>query len=285
MNNIGTTSSLWMTTLASGSSGNSTIIGDSEGNNFLVDCGISCKRIINSVTELSVSPESIKGIFITHEHTDHINGLMMLMKKYRIPVFASLGTLSEIAKGKNFDSSYKKIMYKVNVNRPFYFNDFKVNCFNIPHDAAEPLGFSFEKYDTKVSVCTDFGVVTDEIEEGLKDSNALVIEANHDERLLEAGRYPFRLKRRILGDTGHISNENSGKLITKLWNEDMKHIFLGHLSDENNMPELALETVRCELLMEHKNYKDFTKLVVADRDCISEKAVLKASMAVDEKTA
>lgn len=285
MNNIGTTSSLWMTTLASGSSGNSTIIGDSEGNNFLVDCGISCKRIINSVTELSVSPESIKGIFITHEHTDHINGLMMLMKKYRIPVFASLGTLSEIAKGKNFDSSYKKIMYKVNVNRPFYFNDFKVNCFNIPHDAAEPLGFSFEKYDTKVSVCTDFGVVTDEIEEGLKGSNALVIEANHDERLLEAGRYPFRLKRRILGDTGHISNENSGKLITKLWNEDMKHIFLGHLSDENNMPELALETVRCELLMEHKNYKDFTKLVVADRDCISEKAVLKASMAVDEKTA
>ena len=222
MNNIGTTSSLWMTTLASGSSGNSTIIGDSEGNNFLVDCGISCKRIINSVTELSVSPESIKGIFITHEHTDHINGLMMLMKKYRIPVFASLGTLSEIAKGKNFDSSYKKIMYKVNVNRPFYFNDFKVNCFNIPHDAAEPLGFSFEKYDTKVSVCTDFGVVTDEIEEGLKGSNALVIEANHDERLLEAGRYPFRLKRRILGDTGHISNENSGKLITKLWNEDMK---------------------------------------------------------------
>ena len=285
MNNIGTTSSLWMTTLASGSSGNSTIIGDSEGNNFLVDCGISCKRIINSVTELSVSPESIKGIFITHEHTDHINGLMMLMKKYRIPVFASLGTLSEIAKCKNFDSSYKKIMYKVNVNRPFYFNDFKVNCFNIPHDAAEPLGFSFEKYDTKVSVCTDFGVVTDEIEGGLKGSNALVIEANHDERLLEAGRYPFRLKRRILGDTGHISNENSGKLITKLWNEDMKHIFLGHLSDENNMPELALETVRCELLMEHKNYKDFTKLVVADRDCISEKAVLKASMAVDEKTA
>ena len=285
MNNIGTTSLVWMTTLASGSSGNSTVIGDSEGNNFLVDCGISCKRIVSSMAELSVSPESIKGIFITHEHTDHISGLMMLMKKYKIPVFASLGTLSEIARCKNFDNAYKKLMYKINVNHPFYFNDFKVNCFNIPHDAAEPLGFSFEKYDTKVSVCTDFGMATDEIEAGLKGSNALVIEANHDERLLEAGRYPFNLKRRILGDRGHLSNENSGKLITRLWNEDMKHIFLGHLSDENNMPELAFETVRCELLMKHKSYGDFTKLVVANRDNVSEKVVLKASVITDEKTA
>ena len=134
-------------------------------------------------------------------------------------------------------------------------------------------------------MCTDFGMVTDEIEDGLKGSNALVLEANHDERLLEAGRYPFNLKRRILGDLGHISNENSGKLIAKLWNEDMKQVFLGHLSDENNMPELALETVKCELFMEHKNYGEFTKLVVADRNGISEKAVLSASLQSDEKTA
>ena len=93
MNKIDTGSSLWMTTLASGSSGNSTLIGDSEGNHFLVDCGISCKRIIGGLEELSVSTESIKGIFITHEHIDHISGLMMMMKKYKIPVFASLGTL------------------------------------------------------------------------------------------------------------------------------------------------------------------------------------------------
>ena len=285
MNKIDTGSSLWMTTLASGSSGNSTLIGDSEGNHFLIDCGISCKRIIGGLEELSVSTESIKGIFITHEHIDHISGLMMMMKKYKIPVFASLGTLSEIARSKNFDNSYKKIMYKVEANRPFCLGDFKVNSFNIPHDAAEPMGFSFEKYDIKLSVCTDFGMVTDEIEDGLKGSNALVLEANHDERLLEAGRYPFNLKRRILGDLGHISNENSGKLIAKLWNEDMKQVFLGHLSDENNMPELALETVKCELFMEHKNYGEFTKLVVADRNGISEKAVLSASLQSDEKTA
>lgn len=285
MNNIKKASSLWMTTLASGSSGNSTVIGDSEGNNVLVDCGISCKRIIDSINKLSDTPESIKGIFITHEHTDHINGLMMLMKKYKIPVFASLGTLSAITKCKGFDDSYRKLMYKMNANCPFYFKDLKVNCFNIPHDAAEPFGYSFEKYDTKLSVCTDFGVITDEIEEGLKGSNALVIEANHDERMLEAGRYPFILKRRILGDKGHISNENSGKLITKLWNKEMKHIFLSHLSDENNMPELALETVRCELLMEHRNYEDFTKIVVANRDCMSEKVILEASLKADEKSA
>ena len=285
MNNTKISSSLWLTTLASGSSGNSSLIGDSEGNRFLVDCGISCKRIVKSLANLSIDTESVKGIFITHEHVDHINGLMILMKKYKIPVFASLGTLSELTKCKGFDNSYKKLMYKIESNRPFYFNDFKVNCFNIPHDAAEPLGFSFEKYDTKVSVCTDFGTITDEIEEGLKGSGALVIEANHDERMLEAGRYPFRLKRRILGDKGHISNENSGKLITKLWNEDMKHIFLGHLSDENNMPELALETVRCELLMKHKNYENFTKIEVASRDKPSEKIILESSIITDGKTA
>ena len=260
---------LWLATLASGSSGNSSIIGDSDGNSILIDCGISCKRIVESVTELSGSVGSVKGIFITHEHIDHISGLMMLMKKYKIPVFASLGTLSEITKCKGFDSSYKKLMYKIEANR----------------DAAEPLGFSFEKYDTKISVCTDFGKITDEIEEGLKGSRALVVEANHDERMLEAGRYPFRLKRRILGDKGHISNENSGKLITGLWNEDMKHIFLGHLSDENNMPELALETVRCELLMKYKSFEKYTKLEVANRDKPSEKIILEASVITDGKTA
>ena len=285
MNNIRIDSSLWITTLASGSRGNSTLIGDSEGNHILIDCGISCKRIISNMAELSVSPEGIKGIFITHEHTDHISGLMMLMKKYKIPVFATLGTLSEITKCKGFDNSYKKIMYKINADHPFYFNDFRVNSFNIPHDAAEPVGFSFEKYGTKLSVCTDFGMATAEIEEGIRGSEALVIEANHDERMLEAGKYPFRLKRRILGDKGHISNENSGKLIARLWNEDMKHIFLGHLSDENNMPELALETVRCELLMKHKNYEKFTKIEVASRDKPTEKVILETSVITDEKTA
>lgn len=278
-------SSLWVTSLASGSSGNSSLIGDSEENNLLIDCGISCKRIVDSLIKLDSKPENVKGIFVTHEHTDHINGLMMLMKKYKIPIFASLGTLTEITKCKGFDISYRNLMYKIEAGRSFEFSGFKVNSFNIPHDAAEPLGFSFEKYDTKISVCTDFGMITDEIEEGLIGSNALVIEANHDERMLEAGRYPFRLKRRILGEKGHISNENSGRLLAKLWNEDMKHIFLGHLSDENNMPELALETVRCELLMKYKNFEDFTKVAVANRNSISEKAVIEISAVSDEKTA
>ena len=131
MSNTDNSPSVWLTTLASGSSGNSSLIGDSEGNNILVDCGISCKRIIESVSELSVLPEQIKGIFVTHEHTDHISGLMMLIKKYKIPVFASLGTLSEITRCKGFDSSYKKLMYKVEPNRPFCIGDFMVNGFNI----------------------------------------------------------------------------------------------------------------------------------------------------------
>ena len=269
---------LWLSTIASGSSGNSSIVGDLSGNNILIDCGISCKRIVEGLNELSVGVEDIKGIFITHEHTDHINGLMMLMKKYKIPVFASLGTLLAITKNKGFDNSYKKIMHKFDSSCKFDLGGFEVNCFNIPHDAAEPLGFSFIKNGVKVSVCTDFGIVTDEIEEGLRGSNAMVVEANHDERLLEVGRYPFHLKRRILGDKGHISNENSGKLIAKIWNENIQHIFLSHLSDENNMPELALETVKYELFMKHKNYEDYTKIVVANRNKISEKVIIKSSM-------
>ena len=211
--------------------------------------------------------------------------MKVLLKKYQIPVFASLGTLSEITHCKGFDNKYREFMYKVIADRPFNFNGFKVNCFNIPHDAAEPLGFSFEKYDTKIAVCTDFGRVTDEIENGLKGSNAIVIEANHDERMLEAGKYPFRLKRRILGDKGHSSNETSGKLITRLWNKNLKHIFLSHLSDENNMPELALETVKCELSMAYSNYEKYTKITVANRDTASDIAILNSALYTDRETA
>ncbi len=273
---------VWLATLASGSSGNANLIGGSDGKHLLVDCGISCKRIIEGAGELSVSPENISAVFITHEHIDHVKGLMMLIKKYKIPVFASLGTLSAISQFKDFSNEYRRFMYKLEADRPFVFEGFRVNAFNLPHDAAEPTGFSFEKQGVKISVCTDFGMVTDEIENGLKNSNALVLEANHDEHMLEAGSYPYMLKRRILGNTGHISNENSGKLISRLWNRELRHIFLSHLSDENNMPELALETVRCELRINHGEYEKFTNIEVARRDVPSEKKYIRSDVQPDE---
>lgn len=265
--------SMWLSTIASGSSGNSSLIGDSTGKYLLVDCGVSCKRILEGIKSFEVEPESVKGIFITHEHVDHVKGLRVLLKKYKIPVFLTLGTFNAIYE-KDFSEEYKKLFNIIRSDSPFIFEDYKVNCFNIPHDAMEPVGFNFEKKGRKVSVCTDFGMVTDEIEEGLKNSNAMVLEANHDERILEAGSYPYNLKRRILSDFGHISNENSGKLLAKLWNKNLKQVFLGHLSSENNLPDLALQTVKCELIEEHSDYESFTDIVVARRDTPSEKIIL-----------
>lgn len=266
--------SMWLAPLASSSSGNSSLIGDNNGKHILVDCGITCKRIIDGIKSFSIEPENINGIFITHEHTDHVKGLRVLLKKYKIPVFLTLGTFEAISDKEIFTADCKKLFNIIKPNHSLDFEGFKVNCFNIPHDAREPVGFSFEKNDIKVSICTDFGIATDEIEDGLKNSQAMVLEANHDERILEVGPYPYSLKRRILSNEGHISNENSGKLLAKIWNKDLKHVFLGHLSSDNNLPKLALQTVKCELIREHSDYESFTDISVAEKDGPSSKILL-----------
>lgn len=227
-------------TIASGSSGNCTYIG-SDHTKILIDAGISGKKIEEGLAELKLTGEAIDALFITHEHADHIKGAGILSRRFDIPVFATAetwaameGTLGKIA------PSNKRIIYADEVCAV---NDICVKPFAIPHDAAEPVGYTIFAGEKKITLATDIGHVTDTIRESIEGSDLLLLEANHDIEMLKRGGYPWHLKQRILGEKGHLSNGAAGELLAEVMSGKMKYVFLGHLSDENNDPHLAYETV------------------------------------------
>ncbi|SCX82514.1 Phosphoribosyl 1,2-cyclic phosphodiesterase [Butyrivibrio sp. INlla14] len=257
------------TSIASGSSGNCTYIG-SERTHILIDAGVSKKRIEEGLKELELGLSDLDAIFVTHEHTDHIAALHTILKKYDIPIYATNGTIEGIKfsdkKGEMLDSRF----IPVETDKEVSVGDMILNPMRISHDANEPCGYRIFCGDKKIGVATDLGCYTDYTVECLRDCDALLLEANHDIRMLQTGPYPYQLKRRILGDSGHLSNEKSGELLCKLLNDKIKGIFLGHLSKENNLPELAYETVRVEIDMGENPYhsSDF-EIMVANRSEIS----------------
>ena len=241
--------------VVSGSDGNSVYIG-TEYTNILIDAGLSGKRIETELLKVNVMAEKLDGIFVTHEHSDHIQSVGILSRRYDIPVYATEGTWSamENSLGK-ISRKNKEILY---CGEKIEFNDLIINSFCIPHDAAEPVGYSVVADNIKMSVATDIGHITDDIRDGIADSDILLIESNHDVEMLKAGAYPYSLKQRILSDIGHLSNVNAGKLLTEMATLKLKHVFLGHLSHENNKPELAYKTVE-NFLYENRLHvgKDF----------------------------
>lgn len=251
--------------IASGSSGNCVYVGN-EDTGMLVDAGISKKRIVDGLTSIDVNPEKLKGILITHEHSDHINGLGVFTRKYKVPIYGTRETLLSIRDTKSLGAVDTGLFREVVADQAFYINDVKVNPFSISHDAKNPVCYTFEKDSKKVGVATDLGTFDDYIISHLENCDALLMEANHDINMLQVGAYPYALKRRILGDRGHLSNDNSGRLLTRLLSGRLRYIFLGHLSKENNYPELAYETVRCELSQRGKAFDARYQLQVADRD-------------------
>ncbi|MCR5100530.1 MAG: MBL fold metallo-hydrolase [Butyrivibrio sp.] len=256
--------------LCSGSSGNCTYVG-SESTHILVDAGTSKKRIEEGLKTLDLGLSDIDAVFVTHEHSDHINALHTILKKYDIPVYATNGTIQGIKKSDKKNDMINSEFITIKADNKVYVKDLVINPMTIMHDAAEPVGFRISYGNKKVAVATDLGCYSDYTIECLKDMDAILIEANHDVRMLQAGPYPYPLKRRILGEKGHLSNDMSSELVNKLLNDHMKAIILGHLSKENNMPELAYETVRVGIDMADNPYKssDF-HLIVADRTGISE---------------
>ena len=231
--------------LYSGSSGNCLLV-SSKNTTILVDCGTSCKKIVDGLQSINYSIEDIDAILITHEHSDHIQGLGAVSKKYDIPVFANLETWKAMEKQK------EKILPK-NINyfkndEDFILNDLTIHPFSTPHDAANPCGFNIHKGKKQLSIATDLGHVTDNLLANLEKSSLILLEANYEPEMLNASRYPFKLKERIKGPHGHLSNENAGDVIAKLIHKDLKHVVLGHLSKENNFPELAYRTVAEELM-------------------------------------
>ena len=256
--------------IASGSSGNCIYVG-SDNTHLLIDTGISKKRIDESLAELGLKGEDINGILITHEHSDHIQGLGVFSRKYSVPIYATKGTIAGIKSYKSLGKMPDGIYHEVPKDEAFMIGDLSVKPFKISHDANEPSGFRVEQEDKAIAVATDLGVYDEYTIENLKDLNAIILEANHDIHMLEVGPYPYYLKQRVLSNHGHLSNELSGRLLCNILHNELKHIVLGHLSKENNYPELAYETVKLEVTMGDTPYRgDEIPLTVAKRECMSE---------------
>lgn len=255
--------------IASGSSGNCIYVG-SDSTHLLVDTGISKKRIEESLAELQITGDDLNGILITHEHSDHIQGLGVFCRRYGVPIYATRGTIAGICACKTLGKMPEGLFREITGDETFDIGDMTIKPFAISHDANEPTGFRIEKGKKSVAVATDLGIYDDYIVECLKDLDAVVLEANHDTHMVEVGPYPYPLKRRVLGDHGHLSNEMSGRLLCSILHDNMKHIVLGHLSKENNFPELAYETVKLEVTMSSTPYDgNQIPLMVADRDKMS----------------
>ena len=231
--------------LFSGSSGNCSLV-KTKKTKILVDCGNSGKRIEQSIAEIDEHLEDISAILVTHEHTDHVQSLGLISSKYDIPVYANKETWDAMPKQSCKIDDKNKLLFTP--NESFKINDILIEPFSIPHDAANPCAFNFIVGDKKLSVATDLGHITDEIYEKLKGSTFGLIESNYDNEILKVSRYPFSLKRRISGPNGHLSNTTCAKLISKLINDDLKQVMLGHLSKENNFPELDYQTVAEQLM-------------------------------------
>lgn len=252
--------------LYSGSSGNSIYVG-SDNAHILVDVGVSAKKIIQALNTIDMKPEDIDGILITHEHSDHIAGLGVIMRKFGIPVYGTTKTLEAVANYRSLGKVDMSLFHGIVPEQSFQIKDMWVKPISTWHDAADPVCYTLMQDDKKVSIATDLGDYDEHVVDALSGADAMLIEANHDIRMLEVGPYPYSLKQRILSKKGHLSNERGGQLVRALLNDHIKGIYLGHLSKENNYPELAFEAVKDELLGNpySNDYRDFN-LMVADRE-------------------
>lgn len=255
--------------IASGSSGNCIYIG-SEENSLLIDAGISGKRVEAGLKELELCGKDMDGILITHEHSDHVKGLGVLARKFELPIYGTRGTLKAIRRMDSLGPVPEELFREIVPDVDFQVGELTVSPFRVSHDAADPVAYRVACKGKTAAVATDLGVYTDYTVERLKGLDILLLEANHDIHMLEVGGYPYYLKQRILGERGHLSNESAGQLLCKVLHDGLKHIFLGHLSKENNYEELAYETVRLEVMLEDTPYgPDDFPITVAGRDRIS----------------
>ena len=235
--------------IASGSSGNCVYVGHAS-THLLVDAGISGKRIEQGLMEIGVEPAKLSGILITHEHSDHIQGVGVLARKYGLPIYGTVETFCAMKKGKCSIGKVEDALFQqIFPEKELTIGEIGITPFSVSHDAANPVAYVFEADGQKIGMATDLGVYTEKTMEFLKDSEILYLESNHDENMLMVGGYPYYLKQRILGQHGHLSNDTAAELLCRLHHSGLRHVLLAHLSKENNYPELAYETVKTELLM------------------------------------
>lgn len=249
--------------LFSGSSGNATYVG-CDDSQLLVDAGMSGSRITQEMALIGVDPYKLDAILVTHEHSDHIKGIGILSRKYDIPVYATEGT---------WEGMYQKIGNIAEKNRiifepeqDFFIGSLNVIPFSIPHDAAQPVGYAFELDGARLSIATDIGCIRDSWLKYVMGSDAVILESNYDVGMLNAGRYPYELKKRISSRRGHLSNDDAGAVAVELARHGARQIILGHLSQENNFPDLAMRSCEYAFQMSGLAPHEETMLYVARRD-------------------
>ncbi len=220
--------------IISGSSGNCSLVTDGKGN-ILVDCGTSGKRAAEALENLSVPPNRLNAIVVTHEHIDHTKGVGILARKYNIPIYATEGT----HKNSNFGKLTDELLKEVTPDITYDIAGIGVTPFSIMHDAADPCGYIFTDSQKKLAIATDMGVMTNSVMSRLSGCESILLESNHDIDMLRFGEYPYALKQRILSDIGHLSNKAAAEAALELVKCGTKHIMLGHLSDKNNLPDIA----------------------------------------------
>ncbi|MCC6177133.1 MAG: MBL fold metallo-hydrolase [Chloroflexi bacterium] len=222
--------------IASGSSGNAYLVRAGE-TVALYECGIPMKRIVNFLQRLRISPHDLAGIFLTHDHSDHIRSARQVSDTYNLPLFATPGTLSHPSL---CDSSWAR---PLTANQAFRVGDTEVLPFPVPHDAREPVGFRITAHEATACITTDLGFVPKDVQRHLRGNDLLVLEANHDEELLHNGPYPRFLKQRVLGNRGHLSNVATGNALAACGERVPTTVWLAHLSPVNNRPDLAHQAV------------------------------------------
>lgn len=263
------TNMLELCSIASGSSGNCICVGSDECH-VLIDAGISGKRIENGLNAIDLESQDMQGILITHEHMDHIAGLGVMARRYGLPMYATAGTIDAIRRTSSVGKIDESLFHTIRSEESFEIGDLHITPIAISHDAADPVAYRIQKGKRSMAVVTDLGMYDDVIVEQLQGLDILLLEANHDIHMLETGVYPYPLKRRIMGDRGHLSNERSGQLLGELLHDKFGSVMLGHLSKENNYEELAYEAVRLEVTMGENPYKaDDFPILVAKRDTVS----------------
>lgn len=225
--------------LFSGSSGNCTLVSSGKGS-ILVDAGVSCKAILGALGQINVSPDKINGILITHEHSDHIKGLSIFTKRFPLPVYSSREVLEYLQDGNYVHPDCP--LYEI--SSPIEVGGMLVTPFDTPHDSVHSLGF---RIDTdkghSIGIATDLGYITDGVRAGLSGCDLVMLESNYDSAMLQCSRYPYYLKRRISSKHGHLENQACARQLAELAQNGTNRFVLCHLSKENNMPEVALQTV------------------------------------------
>lgn len=226
--------------LASGSTGNAIYV-ETEDQSFLVDAGLSGKQMDALFKQIGREMKNLTGILVTHEHSDHIKGLGVVARKYKLPIYANEKTWKAMERSIGEIDSEQKFTFEMETVKSF--GSLEIESFGVSHDAVEPMFYVFHHQGKKFVIITDTGYVSDRMKGIISNADAYIFESNHDVEMLRMGRYPWNVKRRILGDYGHVSNEDAAVAMSEVVGDQTKRIYLAHLSLDNNMKDLARMSV------------------------------------------